>query len=68
MNNDSIKKICEIPIDFNQGEKSAYQLSLETGFIKDNKCETIEKIKEYLLSQVSLIGLLGDMVRKQKNN
>jgi len=57
MDSDSIKKICELPIDFKKQNKSAFQLSMESGFTNNDKRETITKIKEYLQEHISLIDL-----------
>jgi hypothetical protein len=57
MDRDSIKKVCELPIDFKKENKSAFQLSKESGFTNVNKNDTISKIKEYLQAHVSLIDL-----------
>ncbi len=57
MNIDSIKKICELPVDFKKENKSAFQLLKESGFTNDSKSDAISKIKEYLQAHISLIDL-----------
>jgi hypothetical protein len=54
---ESIKNICELPLGFEQGTKSAYQLAKESGFINNDKIDSIIKIKEYLQSHISLVEL-----------
>ena len=56
MKKNSIAKICELPLDFKNGNKSSYQLAKDSGFINDNKNNIILDIKEYLQNHISLIN------------
>ena len=45
---ESIKKLCEMPIEFRKGGKSTFDLLTETGFKPGNKHEQILEISDYL--------------------
>jgi hypothetical protein len=50
-----IRNICELPIDFSRGNKSAFQLASESGFLITNEKLALGLIKEYLESHPNLI-------------
>lgn len=56
MDNDKVKKVCELPIEFKKGIKSTFQLAKESGFENENKNDSIAKIKDYLQSHISLLN------------
>jgi hypothetical protein len=56
MNNNTIAKICELPLDFKKGDKSSFQLTKESGFDDGNKKSVISAIKDYLELHSSLIN------------
>jgi hypothetical protein len=55
MINDSIKKICELPVDFKRLNKSTYTLVKDSGFRHESKDTQLIKIKEYLQQNPQLI-------------
>jgi hypothetical protein len=55
MTSDCINKICNIPIDFKQADKSAYALAEESGFDSAYENIDIDDIKNYLKNHNNLI-------------
>ncbi len=55
MINDCISKVCNIPVDLNQGDKSAYALAEESDFRSAHQKIEIGDIKSYLQNHNTLI-------------
>jgi hypothetical protein len=53
--NQIIRNICELPNVFNRGDKSAYQLAIESGFLISNKKDSLNLIREYIKDSPLLI-------------
>jgi hypothetical protein len=50
-----IRNICELPNDFHRGDKSAYQLAIESGFLISNRKDSLNLIREYINDSPQLI-------------
>ena len=55
LKNDFIKRICNIPIDFRNGEKSSLELAQESGIQEVLQTINAEQIEEYLNANSDLI-------------
>jgi hypothetical protein len=55
MRQSTIVKICEIPIVFSRGHKSAFDLAFGSGFIFSRKRKVLYQLKNYLETRDSLL-------------
>lgn len=50
-----IRNICELPNDFNRGDKSAFKLCIESGFLISHRKDSLDSIKEYITNNPQII-------------